>query len=184
MNPFFAERERYITDVAAMESARTRHEKHEKQVRYAIRRQYIQEIETHRWQKMAHDHEKEQQKLDYKKDHYRANVSGAAYNPITLSYLPTEDGEKLKKRDVDIMYNAAKKSLHNHIRGSTFNPITGQDISAPSPGARRNVSIDATKQATESLLNQKVDGLEVTANMLVQRVEDWKKRKEGIKRTD
>lgn len=129
--------ERWCTNVAALEKLRRDTLEIKRRQRHQIKQQYLQEIEEHRWEKMASEQERYDRMIQHKHNKDRYNNGSVAYNPITLDYLKNERGSRLREKDAEQQRKTAVKALSTHIQCNTFNPITGEDIVM---GASQNFS--------------------------------------------
>ena len=71
-----------------------------------------------------------------------SNHSSVAYDPITLEYHPTQQGQKQKYEDELNRYKAGVRTetLHRRGAGDGYHPITGQELEPrPIPSKPRDV---------------------------------------------
>ena len=132
---YLPEAERFDTDFAAQDRRRREEEYQRKQQITNVKRERQIDRDLGRWNKMENEEEKHRQKLEHMASNWKAgqkNNSSAAYNPITLDYDPTEQGEHLRQQD-DLVKHRAGQRLYNldAKRNSEFNVITGEPRKPP-----------------------------------------------------
>ena len=100
--------------------------------------------EEQRWQAAQEEHiqneVREQRMADGSKG--SSNHQSVAYDPITLEYHPTQQGQRQKYEDELQRYKAGVRTetLHRRGAGDGYNPITGQELEPrPIPGKPRDV---------------------------------------------
>ena len=92
--------------------------------------------EEERWNQIDKANQKEEQKWEYMRTHgakAQRNNSSVPYDPITLKYHDSHEGEKLQYTDDMIRYRAGIRSnyLYQHSQGDGHNPLTGQASVGP-----------------------------------------------------
>ena len=92
--------------------------------------------EEERWSAIDKANQKEEQKWEYMRTvgaKAQRNNSSVPYDPITLKYNDTHEGEKLKYTDDMIRYRAGIRSnyLYQHSAGDGYNPLTGAETVGP-----------------------------------------------------
>lgn len=127
---FITEQDRFFTDFAAEEKRR-------RSMRVAEREKYIEQKrfenaskEEERWQEMDERWSRtEERQLAKMARGCPSNESSVPYNPLTLEYADSNDGQMLRYHDSQIMYRAALRAenLNKHQNANGFNPITGAD---------------------------------------------------------
>ncbi|KAI8916486.1 hypothetical protein DFJ77DRAFT_460011 [Powellomyces hirtus] len=132
---------RYRTDAAAAETERRQVQRDRRSKRVEVRRNWLENIETRRWDVESATHERAAAHLAMKQGASRLGVSRSGYNPITNTYAPTAEGQQLAERDQIDMRNLAHRATTNYLRLNTFDPITGKDVHPiPTPNSNSNSS--------------------------------------------
>lgn len=132
---FISEKERFETDFAAQERKRRAEENQRKMEINNKKRENIIEKEVGRWESLAQQQALMNQKLENKRSKWKEgqkNNPSEAFNPITLEYDPTSQGEYLRRKD-EIKDQRAKLRLYNidAKRNSAFNIINGAAREGP-----------------------------------------------------
>jgi hypothetical protein len=129
-NLYINEAERFNKDFAMNEYERRRQNNELKRARNENVRNILFEKEQRRWEKMDYEYMKELNKAMLNKEKNivgKKNNPGLAFNPITLEYDKSVQGEILRNRDDQAKYRAQLRSnnleLHNN---SQFNLLTGE----------------------------------------------------------
>ena len=90
------------------------------------------EREEQRWQQIEQAQEYDREKWDAIRSEgsrNRRNVNSVPYNPISLQYSDSTDGDKLRLSDDMIRYRSAVRAKQLHDRNNCgFNPITGSPL--------------------------------------------------------
>ena len=92
--------------------------------------------EEDRWRSIDAQNQREEAKWEAMRDDGekgQRNNSSVPYNPITLKYNDSQEGEKLKYTDDMIRYRAGIRSnyLFQHGGGDGYDPVTGQKTIGP-----------------------------------------------------
>ncbi|KAJ3158707.1 hypothetical protein HDU86_002672 [Geranomyces michiganensis] len=130
--------QRYRTDVATVEVERRQGQRDRRSRRVEVRRNWLENIDTARWDAEARAKERADATLAYKQGASRLGVSMSGYNPITNTYAPTAEGAKLAERDKADMRHLSHRATTNYLRLNTFDPITGQDVLPPTTATAAN----------------------------------------------
>ena len=130
------ESERFASDFAAEDRARREAEYQQRQSYLNAHRQEVIGREVDRWQSME---EEESRKQDYlanmasKWKQGQKNNPSAAYNPITLEYDGTEQGQRLKEADDAVRYRAGLRLFNlDQKMNSGYNILSGEARRPPS----------------------------------------------------
>ncbi|CAG9322406.1 unnamed protein product [Blepharisma stoltei] len=132
---FISEKERFDTDFAAEERRRRELENQRKMDAYNKRRENAINREVNRWEQIGQEQVESIEKLEAKRSKWKngqKNNPSEAFNPITLDYDPTDQGEYLRRKD-DIAKERAMMRLYNidAKRNSAFNIINGAPRQGP-----------------------------------------------------
>jgi len=108
---------------------KTQNEK--KKQRFENLKNILFERESKRWERMDYDYLKNENKVVVNKEKNlvgRKNNPGMAFNPLTLAYDSSVQGEILKNRDDMSKYRAVLRSnnIDKHFN-SNYNVLTGED---------------------------------------------------------
>ncbi|KAJ3170893.1 hypothetical protein HDU87_008659 [Geranomyces variabilis] len=123
--------QRYRTDVATAETERRQGQRDRRSRRVEVRRNWLENLDTARWDAEARTKERADAMLAYKQGSSRLGISASGYNPITNTYAPTAEGTRLAERDKADMRQLSHRATTNYLRLNTFDPITGQDVLPP-----------------------------------------------------
>lgn len=130
---YIDESERFSTDAAAEEYDRRQRKLMEREEIYERRRAAMYAREETRWDKIEQEHQYTMFKQRDLKNHDMAkrNQSSVAYNPITLKYDDSYNGQYLKYKDETVRYKAAQRAAVMYSRQSSqdYDVISG----APRP---------------------------------------------------
>mmetsp|Transcript_47035 Transcript_47035/g.75313 ORF Transcript_47035/g.75313 Transcript_47035/m.75313 type:complete len:189 (+) Transcript_47035:193-759(+) len=109
---FMSEAERFGTDAAGEEFDKRQRKLLEKEEHYEKRRAMSYQREETRWAKveMEHRYHEEHNAEMMASDKAKRNASSVAYNPLTLEYNDTYNGELLKYGDEQVRYKAAQRA--------------------------------------------------------------------------
>lgn len=126
---FINEAERFNKDFASNEYERRLNLNEKKRMRNEQLRVILFDKEQRRWERMDYEYMKELNKATLNKEKNivgKKNNPGLAFNPITLEYDKSVQGEILRNRDDMAKYRAQLRSnnleIHNN---SQFNLFTG-----------------------------------------------------------
>ena len=140
-NIFISEAERFNKDFASIECERRQQFNERKKQKYENFKNILFERERKRWEKMDYEFLKNESKVVVNKEKNmvgRKNNPGylvylifrMAFNPLTLEYDKSVQGEILKNRDEQSQYRALLRSgnIDKHFN-SKYNILTGEDRS-------------------------------------------------------
>ncbi|KAM3145743.1 hypothetical protein pb186bvf_002038 [Paramecium bursaria] len=99
---FQPDHERFGKDFASEEKRQREIQNKLKQINYEQRRLCGLEREGIIWQRNENAQQKDEMKRRYHEEQFnkgKRNANGLAYNPLTLEYAQTEQGQQLKRRD-------------------------------------------------------------------------------------
>jgi hypothetical protein len=128
------EQDRFFTDFAAEEKKRREQQLSVKSDQINRRRFELAHAEEQRWTEIDARFAAEEAKLTSRQHKgVPRNKNSVPYNPLTLQYEESADGEVLKYTDEQIRYRAALRAerLHAHNTRAGFNPITGEESHRP-----------------------------------------------------
>ena len=128
---FINEAERFNKDFATNEYERRRDLNEKKRLRNEQLKMNLFEKEQKRWEKMDYEYMKELNKAMLNKEKNivgKKNNPGLAFNPITLDYDKSVQGEILRNRDDQSRYRAQLRSNNLDLKAnSQYNILTGDD---------------------------------------------------------
>lgn len=128
---FINEAERFNKDFATNEYERRRELNEKKRLRNEQLKLNLFEKEQKRWEKMDYEYMKELNKAMLNKEKNivgKKNNPGLAFNPITLDYDKSVQGEILRNRDDQSRYRAQLRSNNLDLKAnSQYNILTGDD---------------------------------------------------------
>ena len=135
---YLAEHERFDTDSAFEEKSLRDAALEKRELMYERKRIEQSVREEDRWTKIdAQKREQELKEEQWREDGSKAkrNTSSVPYNPITLMYNDTLDGERLRHADNTIRYRAALRAaaLQSRMTCEGFNPVTGESMNMLDP---------------------------------------------------
>eukprot|EP00771_Trimastix_marina_P001228 gnl/Trimastix_PCT/2283.p1 GENE.gnl/Trimastix_PCT/2283~~gnl/Trimastix_PCT/2283.p1 ORF type:complete len:196 (-),score=28.70 gnl/Trimastix_PCT/2283:129-716(-) len=122
--------ERFETDSAAFERRRMDQvRQRQKRIDQSHRDRDMQR-ESERWKRMEESDQREQQRIERLAGTGKKNVSSVAYDPVTLSYNDSHDGERLRREDEMRSYHARLRTenLERQVSREGINPITGEPV--------------------------------------------------------
>ena len=127
---YLPERERFGMKFHEEERMRREEEMKRKAEAQERHRDFIVQREMSKWDREDQVHEKHQEKLEMKASKWKQgqkNSTSDAYNPISLQYDSTEQGQILKARD-DAKYARMQRRLYNldQHRNQGYNLLNGQ----------------------------------------------------------
>jgi hypothetical protein len=136
--------DRYQTGAAALLKAQRDAAIEERDRKYERARDRNMDKEEARWQNQMQHHAQAEAREQRLADGSAgsSNHSSVSYDPITLEYYPTMQGQKQKYEDDLQRYKQGVRTetLHRRGAGSGINPITGQELAPPAiPGKPRDV---------------------------------------------
>jgi len=138
---YIPEADRFHTDVAGEERlAREARIVRSEQI-VSARREANAMREGERWARIDAAAREEAERWDEIREtgeRAKRNKSSVPYNPLTLEYHESDDGLKLRYADDLVRFRAAQRAytLQGHDVSTDYNPITGGDLSKPTPPSR------------------------------------------------
>jgi hypothetical protein len=130
-NLYINEAERFNKDFALSEYERRQELSEKKRLRNEQLRNILFEKEQKRWEKMDYEYMRELNKAMINKEKNlvgKKNNPGLAFNPITMEYDKSVQGEILRNRDEQAKYRANLRSNNLELHMNTqFNILTGED---------------------------------------------------------
>ena len=147
---YISEGERFNKDFAAYDYNRRNIEHERKKEMYQNKKNQLYERERKRWERMDYEYLKAENKVMMNKEKNlvgRKNNPGMAFNPITLQYDNSVQGEILKRRDDESKFRALMRAtnIDKHANAG-YNIINGQE---------RNIMEMRMKQEIEPSVYQK-----------------------------
>ncbi|TPX63504.1 hypothetical protein SpCBS45565_g06569 [Spizellomyces sp. 'palustris'] len=135
------DKHRYETDVATAEKMRQKDSEEKKARRIQVKRNWLSDLETARWDRMAAETERVETLREQKRSTTRVGknsvlyekfVDSSGYNPITLHYLNSPEGTILAAEDARAMYKTGARATKLYFKNNTFHPLLCEDI-VPNP---------------------------------------------------
>ena len=128
---YISEGERFNKDFAAYDYNRRNIEHERKKEMYQNKKNILYEREKKRWEKMDYEYLKAENKIMMNKERNlvgRKNNPGMAFNPLTLQYDNSVQGEILKKRDDESKFRALMRAtnIDKHANAG-YNIINGEE---------------------------------------------------------
>ena len=128
---YISEGERFNKDFAAYDYNRRNLEHERKKEMYQNRKNILYERERKRWEKMDYEYLKAENKIMMNKERNlvgRKNNPGMAFNPLTLQYDNSVQGEILKRRDDESKFRALMRAtnIDKHANAG-YNIINGEE---------------------------------------------------------
>lgn len=128
---YISEGERFNKDFAAYDYEKRCRDHQKKKERYLTLQNILFDRERKRWEKMDYDYLRNENKIMMNKEKNlvgRKNNPGMAFNPITLQYDNSVQGEILKKRDEESKYRALMRAsnIDKHTNAG-YNILNGED---------------------------------------------------------
>lgn len=147
---YISEGERFNKDFAAYDYNRRNIEHERKKEMYQNKKNQLYERERKRWERMDYEYLKAENKVMMNKEKNlvgRKNNPGMAFNPLTLQYDNSVQGEILKRRDDESKFRALMRAtnIDKHANAG-YNIINGQE---------RNIMETRMKQEIEPSVYQK-----------------------------
>lgn len=128
---YINESERFNKDFASNEYQRRLEENEKKRKRNEYIRSMMFEKEQNRWEKMEYEYMKEVNKAMLNKEKNilgKKNNPGLAFNPITLDYDKSIQGELLRNKDEHSKYRAQLRLNNLEIKtNNKYNLLTGDE---------------------------------------------------------
>jgi hypothetical protein len=90
--------------------------------------EFRQDREHMRWDTMKREEKREDAKLALAQSKTKVGQSSMAYNPITLAYHDSKNGESLQTRDLQSIHQTAVRSSKLYFKNNSFDAIKGSDI--------------------------------------------------------
>ncbi|KND02957.1 uncharacterized protein SPPG_08974 [Spizellomyces punctatus DAOM BR117] len=126
------DKHRYETDVATAEKLRQKDSEEKKARRIQVKRNWLSDLETARWDRMAAETERIETLREQKRATTRVGKNSSGYNPITLHYLNSPEGTILAAEDARAMYKTGARATKLYFKNNTFDPLRCEDI-VPNP---------------------------------------------------
>ena len=128
---YISEGERFNKDFAAYDYNRRNIEHERKKEMYQNRKNQLYERERKRWEKMDYEYLRAENKIMMNKERNivgRKNNPGMAFNPLTLQYDNSVQGEILKRRDDESKFRALMRAtnIDKHANAG-YNIINGEE---------------------------------------------------------
>ena len=128
---YISEGERFNKDFAAYDYNRRNILHERKKEMYQTKKNQLYERERKRWEKMDYEYLKAENKIMMNKERNlvgRKNNPGMAFNPLTLQYDNSVQGEILKRRDDESKFRALMRAtnIDKHANAG-YNIINGQE---------------------------------------------------------
>ena len=128
---YISEGERFNKDFAAYDYNRRNIEHERKKEMYQNRKTILYERERKRWEKMDYEYLKAENRIMMNKERNlvgRKNNPGMAFNPLTLQYDNSVQGEILKRRDDESKFRALMRAtnIDKHANAG-YNIINGEE---------------------------------------------------------
>ena len=147
---YISEGERFNKDFAVYDYNRRNIEHERKKEMYQNKKNQLYERERKRWERMDYEYLKAENKVMMNKEKNlvgRKNNPGMAFNPLTLQYDNSVQGEILKRRDDESKFRALMRAtnIDKHANAG-YNIINGQE---------RNIMETRMKQEIEPSVYQK-----------------------------
>ena len=128
---YISEGERFNKDFAAYDYEKRCRDHQKKKERYLTLQNILFDRERKRWEKMDYDYLRNENKIMMNKEKNLVGIKnnpGMAFNPITLQYDNSVQGEILKKRDEESKYRALMRAsnIDKHANAG-YNILNGED---------------------------------------------------------
>ena len=128
---YISEGERFNKDFATYDYNRRNIQHERKKEMYQTKKNQLYERERKRWEKMDYEYLKAENKIMMNKERNlvgRKNNPGMAFNPLTLQYDNSVQGEILKRRDDESKFRALMRAtnIDKHANAG-YNIINGQE---------------------------------------------------------
>ena len=128
---YISEGERFNKDFASYDYNRRNIEHERKKEMYQNKKNQLYERERKRWEKMDYEYLKAENKIMMNKERNlvgRKNNPGMAFNPLTLQYDNSVQGEILKRRDDESKFRALMRAtnIDKHANAG-YNIINGEE---------------------------------------------------------
>ena len=128
---YISEGERFNKDFAAYDYNRRNIEHEKKKEWYQNKKTQLYDRERKRWERMDYEYLREENKIMMNKERNlvgRKNNPGMAFNPITLQYDNSVQGEILKRRDDESKFRALMRAtnIDKHANAG-YNILNGQE---------------------------------------------------------
>jgi len=127
---FINENERFDKDFAVHDRNQRQKERMLKDMGIEKHRLEALERDAQRWEKMEHEANRADQVQDFKRQvflHGKHNMSGMPFNPITLEYERSEQGQSLMEKDEAAKVRAYLRATNLDSRSNCgYNVLTGE----------------------------------------------------------
>ena len=152
---YISEGERFNKDFARVEYEKRCRDHIKKKERYQTLQNILFDRERKRWEKMDYDYLKNENKVMMNKEKNlvgRKNNPGMAFNPITLRYDSSVQGEILKKRDEESKYRALVRASNIDRHTNTgYNILTGEDRTIMQKRMQNEIDPEVYKKNIEEI---------------------------------
>ena len=133
--------DRFVTDVASVNKNERDAAIARKEQIYYSKRLGNADREEKRWRTIEMEDDLDRQRWEEMREHgtfSRSNKTSVPYNPISLKYDDSNDGDRLRFSDDTLRYRSALRADHlqRRMNGAGYNPITGapmERIKVPDP---------------------------------------------------
>ena len=153
---YISEGERFNKDFAAYDYNRRNLEHERKKEMYQNRKNILYERERKRWEKMDYEYLKAENKIMMNKERNlvgRKNNPGMAFNPLTLQYDNSVQGEILKRRDYESKFRALMRAtnIDKHANAG-YNIINGEERTIMENRMLKEIEPSVYKKIYEELI--------------------------------
>ncbi|KAH7829556.1 uncharacterized protein MONOS_7196 [Monocercomonoides exilis] len=126
---YISESDRFGTDFASEDKAEREAKKRRAEEIRAKKCEEQLEREKKHWETVIRTQDSEEHRA--LSHGTKKNTSGIAYDPVTLEYKDTLDGDRLRYADEGKRYRSEvrKQTLYNSANRSGYNPVTGEPLS-------------------------------------------------------
>ena len=158
---YISEGERFNKDFAVYDYNRRNMEHERKKEIYQNKKNILYERERKRWEKMDYEYLKAENKIMMNKERNlvgRKNNPGMAFNPLTLQYDNSVQGELLKRRDDESKFRALMRAtnIDKHANAG-YNIINGEERTIMENRMRKEIEPSVYKKNIDKIneINQR-----------------------------
>ena len=156
---YISEGERFNKDFAAYDYNRRNLEHERKKEMYQNKKNILYERERKRWEKMDYEYLKAENKIMMNKERNlvgRKNNPGMAFNPLTLQYDNSVQGEILKRRDDESKFRALMRAtnIDKHANAG-YNIINGEERTILEERLNKDIVPDLIQKNMEQINEMK-----------------------------